>query len=318
MKAKVGYLGIMLLSGAWVFAQNTSPSSSPTTSSPTAGQSSLTGCLSSSANGKYILTDSTGMKYTLMGSMDALSGHVGQQVQVSGQPATPPAAQTSNAGAVNDGSQGVGTPAAAEPVPNRSFFQVSSATKVADSCSAPSSRLMNEGTVMNAALIIPQAAGSGSGAGTAGASQGVGATGQSTGTATPQSTPQSTQGQNPAGMPGAATPTPGTATPPAGTATPTPAPDGANSAPGATTPNPTPGMQPSEVPNTTTPSQIPDTTTPNTTPNTTTPGTPDATPGSTTPGNTMPQNPGTAPQSTNPGTTPPSSTPSSTPGTTRP
>src|SRR6184192_4812865 len=53
-----------------------------------AGGNSIRGCLSgSAASGNYTLTDSqTGATYTLMGNTDALRTHVGEQVEITGQP----------------------------------------------------------------------------------------------------------------------------------------------------------------------------------------------------------------------------------------
>jgi len=96
---------IMLLSCAWVVAQNTSrpapdtsqpsqqyPSSQQPdksqTSAPSAAPSdhaahSVEGCLGGSA-GSYTLTDASGKTYQLGGDTSKLAEHVGHQVQISG------------------------------------------------------------------------------------------------------------------------------------------------------------------------------------------------------------------------------------------
>src|SRR5256884_6104552 len=69
------------------------PGSSPSDQSgaqmgTNAGDNSIRGCLSgSAASGSYTLKDSqTGASYTLTGNTDALRTHVGEQVEITGQP----------------------------------------------------------------------------------------------------------------------------------------------------------------------------------------------------------------------------------------
>src|SRR5207302_5164569 len=105
-------LAVLLLGATWVVAQDTSStaprsgsttstSSSQTGSTSTTGsqtgstgtsatspaQTSITGCLSGTpASGNYTLTDSaTGIVYVLVGNVNDLGSHIGQQVQITGQ-----------------------------------------------------------------------------------------------------------------------------------------------------------------------------------------------------------------------------------------
>src|SRR5690348_14583197 len=86
-----------LLAGTVAFAQDTTPSQSPssssqqqsTTSSVPSDQSqhnngtSISGCLNGS-DGNYTLTDQSGTTYQLKGATSDLKQHVGHQVQLSG------------------------------------------------------------------------------------------------------------------------------------------------------------------------------------------------------------------------------------------
>src|SRR6185312_1487533 len=76
-----------------------------------AGANTLTGCLGGTpASATYYLTDTSGKTYTLTGNFDALRTHVGQQVQVTGEPVS--AASVSSAGSATPGaSPSVQTPA---------------------------------------------------------------------------------------------------------------------------------------------------------------------------------------------------------------
>lgn len=45
----------------------------------------ISGCLSSSGGGAYTLSDAQGTVYTLAGNTDTLQGHIGQEIEVTGQ-----------------------------------------------------------------------------------------------------------------------------------------------------------------------------------------------------------------------------------------
>jgi Protein of unknown function (DUF5818) len=98
---------ILLLSAAWLQAQQypqsgSSPSSSSPTSSSQADSSqrgsessqTVEGCLQGS-NGSFTLTDNSGMTYQLAGDTSKLTEHVGHEVQIKGS--------TSGAGAAGAG-----------------------------------------------------------------------------------------------------------------------------------------------------------------------------------------------------------------------
>jgi len=91
---------VLLLSSAWVLAQNSTPPSSdqnPSTSAPSSAQQpaqqpdtsqtatgqSFEGCVGGSA-GNYTLTDATGKTYQLAGDTSKLGDHVGHQVRITG------------------------------------------------------------------------------------------------------------------------------------------------------------------------------------------------------------------------------------------
>src|SRR2546430_6930712 len=164
------------------------PASSPSDQSgaqmgTNAGGNSIRGCLSgSAASGNYALKDSqTAATYTLTGNTDALRTHVGEQVEITGQPmggasasanASPngSSASSSGTGASNPsdqagatsnrtgtaGSMGAGNNTSSGGGTNS--FQVSDVTKVADHCSTsgrgPSASLGS--TVLIAYNAAPQ------------------------------------------------------------------------------------------------------------------------------------------------------------------
>jgi Protein of unknown function (DUF5818) len=111
---------MLLLSSAWMLAQNnTSPSSqypstSPSTQQPTqspdmsqsptqagkaaeAAGTSVEGCLGGSA-GNYTLTDSSGKTYQLAGDTSKLGEHVGHDVKITGTVASAAAGAAAAAG----------------------------------------------------------------------------------------------------------------------------------------------------------------------------------------------------------------------------
>jgi len=61
----------------------------------TTATTSVTGCLAGSA-GAYTLTDPTGKSYVLTGKTDDLAGHLGHQMEMTGQGPAPNSSQTSS------------------------------------------------------------------------------------------------------------------------------------------------------------------------------------------------------------------------------
>jgi hypothetical protein len=77
---------ILLLGVTWAVAQNapaTSQKGYSQSSTSTGSQTSVEGCLSSSA-GKYMLTDKNGKMYELTGDTSKLAEHVGHEIKVTG------------------------------------------------------------------------------------------------------------------------------------------------------------------------------------------------------------------------------------------
>lgn len=105
---------VLLISAAWVQAQN-SPSGSSSTGATGAGQTasgqtgssqtSVEGCLKES-NGTYTLTDSAGTTYQLEGNTSKLSEHVGHEVQITGTPSGSSASGANSNSAMAPGKSG--------------------------------------------------------------------------------------------------------------------------------------------------------------------------------------------------------------------
>jgi len=86
---------ILLLSSAWVLAQNSSqypsstapsaqqPAQQPDASATSSGDQTVEGCISGSA-GNFTLTDASGKTYQLAGDTSKLGDHVGHEVRVTG------------------------------------------------------------------------------------------------------------------------------------------------------------------------------------------------------------------------------------------
>ncbi len=88
----------LLLSAAWLQAQEQYPQTGSSQKEATAsGQTTVEGCLQGS-DGNYTLTDNSGTMYQLKGDTSKLSAHVGHEVQItgttSGASATSPSAST--------------------------------------------------------------------------------------------------------------------------------------------------------------------------------------------------------------------------------
>src|SRR5256886_11061026 len=96
MTKAVAFLSAALLAATLGVAQDTSTSgtASSQSSSPATGQNStVQGCLSSTSDNNFTLTqDQTGMVFTLSGSADQLKAHVGHEVAITGQQASGSAA----------------------------------------------------------------------------------------------------------------------------------------------------------------------------------------------------------------------------------
>lgn len=75
----------LLLSTAWLTAQEYPQSGSQQAGHHTSGQTKVQGCLEGS-NGNYTLTASSGTTYQLQGDASKLSKHVGHEVQITGTP----------------------------------------------------------------------------------------------------------------------------------------------------------------------------------------------------------------------------------------
>jgi hypothetical protein len=73
----------LLLSAAWLQAQDASQTGSSQTGTAASGQTTVQGCLQGS-DGNYTLTDKSGTTYQLQGDTKKLSAHVGHEVQITG------------------------------------------------------------------------------------------------------------------------------------------------------------------------------------------------------------------------------------------
>lgn len=113
-------VSVLLLCGSWMAAQSNSSSQQGygQTSSNAGAQTSVEGCLSSSA-GKYMLTDKQGMTYELTGDTSKLSDHVGHTVKITG---------TESAGSAT-ASGGMGNSAGSEKT-----LEVSSVKHISKTC----------------------------------------------------------------------------------------------------------------------------------------------------------------------------------------
>lgn len=76
----------LLLSAAWLQAQDASQAGSSQTGTAASGQTTVQGCLQGS-DGSYTLTDKSGTTYQLQGDTKKLSAHVGHEVQITGSTA---------------------------------------------------------------------------------------------------------------------------------------------------------------------------------------------------------------------------------------
>ena len=78
----------LLLSAAWLQAQQYPQTGSSQSGSTTSGQATtVQGCLQGS-NGNFTLTDNMGMTYQVQGDTSKLAEHVGHEVQITGASST--------------------------------------------------------------------------------------------------------------------------------------------------------------------------------------------------------------------------------------
>jgi len=83
----------LLLSAAWLQAQQYPQTGSGQSGSTKSSQTKVEGCLQGS-NGNFTLTDSSGTTYRLQGDSSKLAEHVGHEVQITGGASEPSAAST--------------------------------------------------------------------------------------------------------------------------------------------------------------------------------------------------------------------------------
>jgi Protein of unknown function (DUF5818) len=92
----------LLLSTAWLAAQNQYPQTNP--GSGTAGPTTIQGCLQES-NGNYTLTSDSGMTYQLQGPSSTLSKHVGHEVRITGSASSAGSSSSETSGEASGKSQ---------------------------------------------------------------------------------------------------------------------------------------------------------------------------------------------------------------------
>ena len=95
----------LLVSSAWLTAQEYPQTGSSQTGNAAAGQNTIQGCLQGS-NGSYTLKADSGTTYQLQGDTSMLSKHVGHEVQITGTPSGAGRSEASpNAGAAGETQQ---------------------------------------------------------------------------------------------------------------------------------------------------------------------------------------------------------------------
>jgi hypothetical protein len=107
---------VLLLSAAWLMAQDNMGKSADTS-----GATTIEGCLSNS-KGQYWLTDGSGVKHQLSSHANVLKNHIGHEVAITGMEAVKTTDTTIQGGA-----------SSAKQVP---VFRVQSVKHVADTCKA--------------------------------------------------------------------------------------------------------------------------------------------------------------------------------------
>jgi hypothetical protein len=129
-------LSVLILGLSWAVAQDatqgstspsrgTDPNNSGQNAAGSAGQKTVTGCLSGS-NGSYTLTDKHGKTYQLTGDTAKLSDHVGHEVKITGNSNSAGSA-ASGGGAAAGASAGAGA---------EQTMEVSSVKHVSKTCQA--------------------------------------------------------------------------------------------------------------------------------------------------------------------------------------
>jgi len=95
----------LLLSAAWLQAQNQYPqTSSSQTGASASGQTAIQGCLQG-LDGNYTLTDKAGTTYQLQGDTSKLSAHVGHEVRIAGSKTSASSATSPTAGTPTSATQ---------------------------------------------------------------------------------------------------------------------------------------------------------------------------------------------------------------------
>ena len=95
----------LLVSSAWLTAQEYPQTGASQTGNAPAGQNTIQVCLQGS-NGSYTLTADSGTTYQLQGDTSMLSKHVGHEVQITGTPSGAGRSEASpNAGAAGEAQQ---------------------------------------------------------------------------------------------------------------------------------------------------------------------------------------------------------------------
>jgi hypothetical protein len=92
----------LLVSAAWLLAQNQAPQAGSSQTGAASGQTSVEGCLQGS-NGNFTLADNSGNTYKLEGDTSKLTEHVGHEVQITGSTS---AGSSASSGTMTGGSQG--------------------------------------------------------------------------------------------------------------------------------------------------------------------------------------------------------------------
>jgi hypothetical protein len=114
------------------------PSSQSDQSSSSSGKAqSIEGCVSQDTGmaGGYVLTDNSGMKYTLAGDTSKLSSFVGQEVKVKGTVAAGSASSSATADQSSSTASGAPPAGGASSAAAQQQLTVKDVKKVADTCS---------------------------------------------------------------------------------------------------------------------------------------------------------------------------------------
>jgi hypothetical protein len=130
-------VSVLILGLSWAVAQDatqgstspsrgTDPNNSGQNAAGSAGQKTVTGCLSGS-NGSYTLTDKHGMTYQLTGDTAKLSDHVGHEVKITGNSNSAGSAASGGAAATGATPGGAGA---------EKTLEVSSVKHVSKTCQA--------------------------------------------------------------------------------------------------------------------------------------------------------------------------------------